>query len=113
VVELVHVGDLPRDDRVDALVAAAREAVVNAAKHAGGTVSVFAECADGGAEVFVRDRGAGFDPAAVPDDRLGLRESVVARMARAGGTAAVRSVPGEGTEVALGLPAPLGARSTS
>jgi signal transduction histidine kinase/phage shock protein PspC (stress-responsive transcriptional regulator) len=112
-VELVHVGDLPRDDRVDALVAAAREAVVNAAKHAGGTVSVFAECVDGGAEVFVRDRGAGFDPTAVPDDRLGLRESVIARMTRAGGSAAVRSVPGEGTEVALALPAPLGARSTS
>ena len=112
-VELVHVGDLPRDDRVDGLVAAAREAVVNAAKHAGGTVSVFAECADGGAEVYVRDRGPGFDPDAVPDDRLGLRESVVGRMARSGGTATVRSVPGEGTEVALVLPASLGARSAT
>jgi signal transduction histidine kinase len=113
VVELVHVGDLPRDDRVDALVAAAREAVVNAAKHAGGTVSVYAECTSDGAEVFVRDRGAGFDPATVPDDRLGLRESVVARMARAGGTATVRSVRDEGTEVALVLPALLGTRSSS
>jgi signal transduction histidine kinase/phage shock protein PspC (stress-responsive transcriptional regulator) len=112
-VELVHVGDVPRDDRVDALVAAAREATVNAAKHAGGAVSVYAECTDGSAEVFVRDRGQGFDPAAVPDDRLGLRESVVARMARVGGSAAVRSAPGEGTEVALALPASIGTRSST
>ena len=56
-VEVVHVGDMPRDDRVDALVAAAREAVVNAAKHAGGTVSVYVECTEHDVEVFVRDRG--------------------------------------------------------
>jgi signal transduction histidine kinase len=61
--------------------------------------------------VFVRDRGQGFDPAAVPEDRLGLRESVMARMTRAGGTARVRSEPGSGTEVSLALPAPLGVRS--
>jgi signal transduction histidine kinase len=110
-VELVHVGDVARDDRVDSLVAAAREAVVNAAKHAGGTVQVYVECAEGGVEVFVRDRGPGFDVDAVPEDRLGLRESVVARMNRVGGTARVRSEPGEGTEVSLALPAPLGVRS--
>ncbi len=110
-VDLVHVGDVARDDRVDALVAAAREAVVNAAKHAGGTVQVYVECGESGVEVFVRDRGSGFDPAAVPDDRLGLRESVLARMSRVGGTARVRSEPGEGTEVSLALPAPLGVRS--
>ena len=111
VVELVHVGDVARDDRVDALVAAAREAVVNAAKHAGGSVSVYVECGEAGVEVFVRDRGLGFDPDAVPDDRLGLRESVHARMARVGGSARVRSEPGSGTEVSLALPAPLGVRS--
>ena len=73
-VEVVHVGDVARDDRVDALVSAAREAVVNAAKHAGGTVSVYVECGATTVEVFVRDRGPGFDPDAVPEDRLGLRE---------------------------------------
>ena len=112
-VEVVHVGDVARDDRVDALVSAAREAVVNAAKHAGGTVSVYVECGATTVEVFVRDRGPGFDPDAVPEDRLGLRESVLARMARAGGTARVRSTPGEGTEVELTLPLSLGVRSTS
>jgi signal transduction histidine kinase len=110
-VELVHVGDVARDDRVDALVAASREAVVNAAKHAGGTVSVYVECGESGVEVFVRDRGQGFDTEAVPEDRLGLRESVLARMARVGGSAAVRSEPGSGTEVSLALPAPLGVRN--
>jgi signal transduction histidine kinase len=110
-VELVHVGDVARDDRVDALVAASREAVVNAAKHAGGTVQVYVECGDSGVEVFVRDRGQGFDTEAVPEDRLGLRESVLGRMSRVGGSARVRSEPGSGTEVSLALPAPLGVRS--
>jgi len=112
-VELVHVGDVARDERVDALVAAAREAIVNAAKHAGGAVAVYVECGDDAVEVFVRDRGQGFDPAAVPDDRLGLRESVLARMGRVGGSAHVRSSAGEGTEVSLVLPAALGARSAT
>jgi signal transduction histidine kinase len=103
-VDFVHVGDLARDDRVDALVAAAREAILNAAKHAGGTVSVYAECGEDTIEVFVRDRGAGFDVEAVPDDRLGLRESVHGRMARVGGDVQVRSEAGTGTEVALSLP---------
>jgi signal transduction histidine kinase len=104
-VDFVHVGDVGRDDRVDALVAAAREAILNAAKHAGGTVSVYAECTEEQVELFVRDRGPGFDVDAVPDDRLGLRESVHARMVRVGGSVRVRSEAGEGTEVALTLPA--------
>ena len=108
-VDFVHVGDVARDDRVDALVAASREAIVNAAKHAGGAVSVYAECTDDQVDVFVRDRGKGFDVDAVPEDRLGLRESVHARMARVGGAARVRSAVGEGTEVALTLP--VGVRS--
>ncbi len=109
-VEVVHVGDVQRDDRVDALVAATREAVVNAAKHAGGQVSVYVECGRDEVEVFVRDRGPGFDPAEVSDDRLGLRESVIGRMARVGGTARIRSAPGEGAEVTLTLPVSLGAK---
>ncbi len=101
-VEVVAVGDRPLDDALQAMVRAAREAMVNAARHSGApAVDVYAECDDGLVEVFVRDRGTGFDPAAVPDDRMGLRGSVVGRMERHGGTARVRSGPGEGTEVAL------------
>jgi signal transduction histidine kinase len=104
-VEVVVVGDLPLDERVTALVAATREAVVNAARHSGApAVDVYAEVEPMLVSVFVRDRGCGFDPAAVPADRHGLSGSVVGRMARHGGTAAVRSTPGEGTEVRLELP---------
>lgn len=102
-VEVVAVGDAPRGERADALVAAAREAIVNAAKFApdAGPVAVYAELDEGRAQVFVRDRGPGFDPQAVPADRRGLRESIIGRMERWGGNATVRSAPGVGTEVAL------------
>ncbi|MCW3000198.1 MAG: ATP-binding protein [Solirubrobacterales bacterium] len=104
-VEVVVVGDRPLDERVQALVAAAREASVNAAKHAGtGRVDLYAEVTGGRAEVFVRDRGAGFDLGAVAPARRGVRESIVGRMERHGGTATVRTAPGEGTEVELVLP---------
>jgi signal transduction histidine kinase len=104
-VEVVAVGDVQLDERGRALVAAAREAMVNAAKFGGGsTVDVYAEAGEGEAQVFVRDRGPGFDAGAVPDDRRGVRESIVGRMERHGGRAAVRSAPGEGTEVELVLP---------
>jgi signal transduction histidine kinase len=105
-VEVVVVGaDLPVDGRVRDVLAAAREAVVNAARHSGAArIDVFAEIEDGVLQVFVRDTGAGFDPTAVPADRRGLRESVVGRLERAGGTAAVRSTLGEGTEIELRLP---------
>jgi phage shock protein PspC (stress-responsive transcriptional regulator) len=101
-IDVVAVGDAPVDDRGAALVAAAREALVNAAKFAGGaTVQLFAEVGEERTEVFVRDRGPGFDPAAVPEDRRGLRESIVGRMERHGGRAVVHSTPGTGTEVEL------------
>jgi signal transduction histidine kinase len=104
-VEAITVGDCELDDGLAALLAAAREATVNAVKWSGASmVSVFAEVEADTVSVFVRDRGAGFDPAAVPADRKGLAESVHARMARHGGTATVRSVPGEGTEVSLVMP---------
>ncbi|MCW3016766.1 MAG: putative signal transduction histidine kinase [Solirubrobacterales bacterium] len=104
-VEVVVVGDRPLDERVRALVAAAREAAVNAAVHAGtGHVDLYAEVIAGRAEVFVRDRGTGFDAHAVPPARRGVRESIVGRMERHGGTATVRTAPGEGTEVELVLP---------
>jgi signal transduction histidine kinase len=102
-VEVVAVGDRPLDERGEALVAAAREAMVNAAKHGGGegAVSVFVQVLDGATQVFVRDRGAGFDPAAVDADRRGISDSIVGRMRRHGGTATVHTAPGEGTEVEL------------
>jgi signal transduction histidine kinase/phage shock protein PspC (stress-responsive transcriptional regulator) len=104
-VELVVVGDAPMDDRLAALTAATREAVTNAARHSGAaTVAVYAEVEQAGVTVFVRDRGRGFDPSAVAPDRYGLAESVVGRMERTGGSARVRTTPGEGTEVVLEVP---------
>ncbi|SHG83294.1 ATP-binding protein [Geodermatophilus sp. SYSU D01106] len=104
-VDPVVVGDAPVDDALAALGAATREALVNAAKHSGVTsADLYTEVTAGQVSVFVRDRGAGFDPAAVPVDRRGLRDSVTGRITRLGGTATVRSAPGEGTEVELVLP---------
>ncbi|MEX5717246.1 ATP-binding protein [Geodermatophilus maliterrae] len=104
-VDPVVVGDAPVDDALAALGAAAREALVNAAKHAGVTsADLYTEVSAAQVSVFVRDRGAGFEPAAVPADRRGLRDSVSGRLTRFGGTASVRSAPGEGTEVELCLP---------
>jgi signal transduction histidine kinase/phage shock protein PspC (stress-responsive transcriptional regulator) len=101
-VEVVTVGDCPLDPRLNALLAAAREATVNAAKWSGAAViSVFAEVEADRVSVAVRDRGKGFDPEAVPDDRKGVAESIRGRMTRHGGTAVVQSAPGEGTKVTL------------
>jgi signal transduction histidine kinase/phage shock protein PspC (stress-responsive transcriptional regulator) len=103
-VEVVSVGDAPLDDALLATVAAAREGMVNAAKASGApTVSVYAEVGSDHIEVYVRDRGRGFDLALVPADRRGIRESIVGRMNRHGGSAAIRSGP-SGTEVALTAP---------
>lgn len=103
-VDVVTVGDCDFDEQLRALVNATGEAVTNAAKHAGtGRVDVYAEITDAAVDVFVRDRGRGFDPEAVPADRYGVRRSIVDRMVRHGGTAEVRSAPGEGTEVRLHL----------
>jgi signal transduction histidine kinase len=101
-VDLVVVGDHELDVRMDALVRASREAMLNAAKHSGADrVDVYAEILDDVAEVYVRDRGQGFEVGSVSDDRMGVRGSIVDRMARHDGTARIRSVPGEGTEVWL------------
>jgi signal transduction histidine kinase len=103
-VDVVTVGDCELDESLRPLVNAAGEALTNAAKHAGtGKVDVYAEVAGGAVDVFVRDRGRGFDPAAVPADRYGVRNSIIDRMQRHGGSAEVRSTPGEGTEVRLHL----------
>jgi len=100
----VIVGDRPLDDSLRALVLASREAMVNAAKHAQvEEVSVYAEVEPDEVNVFVKDRGKGFDPEAVPGDRHGLADSVLGRMDRHGGTVRLRSTPGEGTEVHLAI----------
>jgi signal transduction histidine kinase len=104
-VEVVAVGDLPYSESLSAIVKAAGEAVTNAAKHAGvDRVDVYAEITGTAVDLFVRDRGAGFDRAAVPADRRGLAESIEGRMARAGGSTSIVTAPGAGTEVELRLP---------
>jgi signal transduction histidine kinase/phage shock protein PspC (stress-responsive transcriptional regulator) len=105
VVDVVTVGDCDLDESLRPLVHAAREAVVNVAKHAGTQrADVYAETTSGAVDVFVRDRGAGFDVDGVAHDRQGVRNSIVDRMARHGGRADVRSAPGDGTEVRLHMP---------
>jgi len=102
-VDVVTVGDCALTERLEAMVQAAREAMLNAARHGGGAVSVYLEVTDDAAEVFVKDRGPGFDPGSIPADRLGVRESMIGRMRRHGGTATIASSP-DGTEVRLRLP---------
>jgi signal transduction histidine kinase len=103
-VEVVVVGDCSLDEHAGAVVGAAREAMLNAAKFAGqAPVSVYAELSEERIKVFVRDRGSGFDPAAVPPARRGVRESIIGRMRRAGGGATVRALPGGGTEVEIAI----------
>ncbi|MCW2579140.1 MAG: Two-component signal transduction histidine kinase, partial [Blastococcus sp.] len=105
IVDPVVVGDAPVDDALAGLGSATREALVNAAKHSGAAAAdLYTEVTPQRVSVFIRDRGAGFDPSSVPDDRRGLRDSVSGRLSRLGGTAEVRSAPGEGTEVELVLP---------
>src|SRR5438270_314347 len=104
-VELTSSGDCPADERTEAIVLAAREAMTNAAKYSRAEeVDVYAESGEESVSVFVRDRGVGFDPSAVPSGRRGIAESIVGRMARAGGEAMVTSSPGGGAEIELRLP---------
>ena len=106
-VEVVTVGDLTtRSSASDAVVAAAREAMLNAARHSGDPqpIQVFARIDADEVAVFVRDRGRGFDPDSLPPDRGGVRDSIVGRIARSGGSAVIRSTPGAGTEVQIRMP---------
>ncbi|MEU0477725.1 MULTISPECIES: ATP-binding protein [unclassified Streptosporangium] len=101
-IEVVCVGDCPLTPELSAMVQAARQAMVNAAKYSGSEViSVYAEAEPEEVTIFVRDRGVGFDMEDVPEDRMGIRQSIVGRMERHGGSARVRTEPGEGTEVML------------
>lgn len=106
-IELVMVGpsDHPQPALVTSVLAAAREAMVNAAKFSGErNISVFVEVGLAGMDMYVRDRGVGFDPSSVAPDRHGIRDSIIGRIAGIGGVATVRSVVGEGTEVGLAVP---------
>jgi signal transduction histidine kinase len=104
-VEMTAIGDAKLDSRSEELVAAAREALRNTARHApGAPVNLFLNINGDGIELFVRDSGPGFDFGAVPPERRGLRDAVIGRMGLAGGTAVVESIPGEGTEIVLRLP---------
>jgi phage shock protein PspC (stress-responsive transcriptional regulator) len=106
-IEVVVVGEEPLDVRLQALVLAAREAMTNAAKFAhSDQVDLYAELGSSRAEVFVRDRGQGFDPQSIPEDRRGVRDSIVGRVERHGGQVCIRSAPGEGTEVELVMESP-------
>ena len=105
VIDVVAVGDAPVDSAVESLVAAAGEAMTNAARWSGGSaIWVYVEATGDAVEVFVRDRGVGFDPEAVDDDRFGIRESIRGRLHRIGGDCEIVSSPGQGTEVCLRLP---------
>lgn len=110
-VQTVVVGDVDFDANVEALIGATGEAATNAAKWSGcDQVSVFVEVEDDGVRAFVRDTGVGFEPDAVAPDRLGVKESIIGRLERVGGTASVTSAPDEGTEVELFVPLQTGTR---
>ena len=103
-IDVVMVGDAPMNDGIRALVAAAGEAITNAAKHSGAElISVFAEVTDDSADVFVSDQGKGFEIESIDADRMGISESIVGRMERVGGEAIITSVPGEGSEVHMSV----------
>ncbi len=104
-VEAVVVGDCVVDDRVRSLVLAAKEATVNAARHSGASkVALFVEVEPKQISAYIRDEGHGFDRNNIDPDRRGISESIEGRMRRNGGTAAITTTPGEGTDVALHLP---------
>lgn len=110
-VDVVVVGDCEPDEATDALLQATREALVNAVSHGRAPFSLYLEVGGGTAEVFVRDHGDGFDLDDVPNDRFGVRESIIGRVVRRGGQATVKSREGRGTEVHLCVPVPQGVTS--
>ncbi|RJN31687.1 ATP-binding protein [Nesterenkonia natronophila] len=100
-VEVVTVGESRRRQH-GPLVAATREAILNAIRYAG-PASVYIESTETEDTVFVRDRGPGFEVEAIAEDRMGVRESIIGRMNRSGGTARIRS-RSTGTEIQLSMP---------
>ncbi|MDN5768686.1 MAG: PspC domain-containing protein [Humibacillus sp.] len=102
-VQVVVTGDRVMDPHLDALVKAVREATWNAVRHASPPITVYVEVGPKSVEAFVRDHGGGFELAEVPHDRAGVRESIIGRMERHGGSASIRRRP-DGTEIELRLP---------
>ncbi len=104
-VDAVVVGHLTPDADVLEALRAVREAMVNAARHAGvGRIDLYVEADTESLEAFVRDRGRGFDQSTVGPGQRGLRDSIRGRMARLGGSATITSTPDVGTEVEIRLP---------
>jgi signal transduction histidine kinase len=104
-VDLVVVGDAPVTTGVDSLLLAVREATLNAAKHSRAEqVSIYVEVEPHSVTAFVRDKGTGFRPADVADDRRGIAMSIRDRLERVGGRAVLESAPNAGTEWELVVP---------
>lgn len=103
-IEVVTVGDAQPSAQTDALLDATQQALINAVTHGGEPISVYCEAGDDMVEVFVRDHGEGFDIATIPANRLGIRESIIGRIKRRGGTVEIVSRPKWGTEVRMHMP---------
>ena len=85
------------------MVAAGAEAMANAVRHGAPPVSVYLEVTPSGSGLYVKDCGSGFELKAIPEDRHGVRHSIIGRMERAGGCAEIRMLA-TGTEVHLSAP---------
>ena len=103
-IEVVTVGDARPSAQTDALLDATQQALINAVAHGGEPISVYCEASSKLVEVFVRDHGNGFDVNAIPANRLGIRESIIGRIKRRGGTVEIVSRPQWGTEVRMHMP---------
>jgi signal transduction histidine kinase len=88
----------------EAAYSATVQAMVNSLQHAGNGVERWVDVTSRGHQSFtieVGDRGVGFDADVIPTERLGVRVSILERVASAGGHAEIRTAPGEGTVVSL------------